>query len=860
MDIESISIMPYCHPDWAWNYYRAWHVKRYIRAFEIALDLMDEHDEFTWFIDTYTDQFRVLVENRPDLIERIKPQVAEGRMGISGGLFANPHPDRAGREAYIRNAVYGRRLFLAIFPDADLSAVTHEDVIIGHSQLPQVMTKLGFCYYQSTRSWEALKAKGVPAQFIWVGLDGSRLLTEYSTYAGLTPDLIPADFKENWDEARKPFVEKALQRREEGSSPNVRVLQGAGDDSLPLRDRTDRPGPYFEFIDEWRKREKIDLEFSTPARFAKKLVKRADLPECEGPLDLVGWSYWYGQNGKDSLWRLRLEAEKKLVQAEHAFLHWQRDDYPAEEMHALWLDALSTWSHATLWLWRPDYDQFLERIKRVIRRADELRRAVHRKVAKSVAPKQAGEPILFFNPLPWEREDATPIYHPFAEWEASGLELVDANGRPTEVQVHHDSLHHFPQDKLRECSGWAKIKVPASGFATYYLRAAQEPLGRPKEFIRWAQEIDGGCVHAVIDRGKIASLCSCDTGGESFGPVELIFEEIDEGWRHENSNRGELFGADTDSPPPPRWSTLHYGKVVGRTTFKSDEWGIVEDGPLCVRFASIGEIAGNRTECEILFYRDHPRVDFWIKMYVTNPTSGFFLASLGVPFEGRIHVDVPWGVEKRDMSREPFSMDIIERRDYPAFWGLSWADVSDGERGGAILTEEGQQGFRVRDGKLEHFLLKTIAPQNLRGQRWTTQCRTGLGFQNFKFAVFLHQGDWRAAKLYREVEKYRQPLQMANLPIKFNGSGPDSAQGLQVAPENVMVSGFYRDEESTILRVYENEGRQTNAVVTLPFEATDVKETDFIGRGFAGERRLEVSGRTISLPLRPWEIVQLEIA
>jgi len=52
MHVESISLMPYCHADWAWGYDRAWHERRYIRSFEIALDLMDEHPEFTWFIDT----------------------------------------------------------------------------------------------------------------------------------------------------------------------------------------------------------------------------------------------------------------------------------------------------------------------------------------------------------------------------------------------------------------------------------------------------------------------------------------------------------------------------------------------------------------------------------------------------------------------------------------------------------------------------------------------------------------------------------------------------------------------------------------------------------------------------------------
>ena len=84
MQVESISLMPYSHADWAWNYYRAWHVKRYIRAFEMALDLMDEHPDFTWFIDTYTDQFRVVLENRPDLVGGLD-LVEDGVFNVSLG-------------------------------------------------------------------------------------------------------------------------------------------------------------------------------------------------------------------------------------------------------------------------------------------------------------------------------------------------------------------------------------------------------------------------------------------------------------------------------------------------------------------------------------------------------------------------------------------------------------------------------------------------------------------------------------------------------------------------------------------------------------------------------------------------------
>ena len=87
MAVETIILCPYTHADWAWNFYRHWHAKRYIRATEIALDLMDEHPEFTWVIDTWTDQFRPVVENRPDLVERIRPRVAERRFGLNRYFF-----------------------------------------------------------------------------------------------------------------------------------------------------------------------------------------------------------------------------------------------------------------------------------------------------------------------------------------------------------------------------------------------------------------------------------------------------------------------------------------------------------------------------------------------------------------------------------------------------------------------------------------------------------------------------------------------------------------------------------------------------------------------------------------------------
>lgn len=858
MNVESISLMPYCHADWAWNYYRAWHVKRYIKSFEIALDLMDRNPDFTWFIDNYTDQFRVVVENRPDLVKRMKPYVSQGRFGISGGLYANPHPDRVGREGYIRNAVYGRRAFLKIFPDADLSALTHEDVIMGHSQLPQVLGKLGFTYYTASRSAQAMSAKKVPAQFVWVGLDGTRLLSERSHYGGLATNQVRPDFLQNWEEARKPFLQWAEGRAKEGSSPDLFIPQGAGDDSLPMRDSADQAGPYFEFVKEWNRRERIALEFSTPARFGRKLAKRKDLPEWRGPVDPVGWSYWYGGNGNYSLWPLRLVAEKKLTQLEGALAHLG-GAYPQTEVEGLWLDALSVWSHATLWLWAPDYEEFLVRIKGVIQKADSMLEDVRRSAATRIAPKPLGRPIVLFNPLPWARKETVEIYYPLDESGTQGIELVDSDGKAIPTQVYPDSFWAYPGNRLRECIVRARATTPASGYATCYLRQKAEPVNRTKPVAKWPKEIDASSVKAQVEGGRLISLAHQGVGRVLCESVDLLFEEIDEGGHERNQNLTHYFGDAADVAPAERWSHLHYGKVIARSFYRSRQWALAEDGLLALRMVSIGRTGGSECEWELTFYRDRPRVDARVRIYSTTPRSGFYLASVKLPFEGRIHADIPWGVEERDMAKEPFNMGILERMDFPAFCALSWADVSDGGAGVAILSEEGNQGFRIRDGRLEHFLLKTIAPENVRGRRWSNTYRTGLGPHEFRFAVLVHAGDWQKARLYREVEEYRQPIAARDYNILLRGKATDTVEGLALSPENVMLSGLYREGKATILRIYENEGRATKARIALPFRARAIRRTNMLGETERSSRKATLKDGTISLVLAPWEIVTLEL-
>ena len=861
MPVETVFLCPYTHADWAWNFYRAWHAKRYIRACEIALNLMDQHPDFTWFIDTWNDQLAPVVEHRPDLVERIAERVAEGRFGLAAGHYANPHPDRCGRETYIRNTLYGHRQFRELFPDAAFPAATHMDTIVGHSQLPQLLTKMGFSYYYGCRSRAAMDARGVPRQFLWRGLDGSAIACERAHY-GVGVQMAGVDIG-NWAEARQVLAREIAGAESQGTSPILSIRFGGGDDCLPLGDPT-RPIPLFEYLEAWRENETVEIRFATPASFGRELAARDDLPEWEGPLDCVGWSYWHAQVGGASLARWRQRADLVLCQAETASLHAQ-SPYAAPLFEALWADLLSTHSHATLWLWEPDYEHFLGRVQEVVRSADELLEEARQEVLDGLTPAADGTPVVLFNPLAFDRDEALTFTFPVDEAGWTGLALLDGGGEAVLCQFVQDGMHDFGRSPdgrryVRECRVTARVAVPACGYATVYVQ--QDNEAKTAALFELAPtSVVAGDLSADTRNGSLDAVALRGLGS-LVQRLDLAFEEIEEASTNARMSRAAtLTGPDVPAPDLPDKAfgghTMHYGPVIGRQSFRVEQWSVMEAGPLGARLFFRGSIADNPAELEAFVHADRPRIDCEARVYVVQPKSGYFLASVTPTFEGLLHVDVPFGVEPRVPVSEPYGVGIIERGEFESFWGFSWCDLSDGRRGVAILAEPGQQGYRYRDGRLEHFLLKTIAPDNLRGKRWTTKHRTGLGYQAFRFALVLHRGDWREAQLYREIERWRQPLVAREVLGRPDGSLPDAGRGLAVGPDNVMLSAFFQDYQDVVLRVYENEGRETRAEVELPGELPEAELIDLLGQPIDEGRAIQQDGRRLAFDVAPWEIVTL---
>ena len=863
MAIRTIYMCPYSHSDWAWVAHRRWHEKRYIRAFEIALDLMNKGTGFTWFIDSWHEQFEPIREYRPDLVEQMKKHVSEGKFGLGPGVFTNVEPTFCDGETYVRNVLYGQRKFKDLFPDAEFRILSHIDCIIGNTQSPQLAKKLGFEMIMMHRPGQVLKDKGIPRQFMWRGLDGTEMpvdsLQAYALF-GYNPHN-PASMTD--------YINDEISSSEaRGCGESLILLFGWDDDCLPLGE----PGSEYDLfsgIEEWNKNYEITLKLGIPDNFAKEMVKYADtLPLVEGNPDPVGCPYRTTENAHDNIIDLRFSCAIALTQAENTWLH-SGAAYPGDELLNLWEDLLSVYPHAVEWLWEPDAAQFRMNAESTKQAIERSRDAARRLTAERIKPEAHGRPVVFFNPSAFDREEACEFYFARDEAGPAGYMLVDGGGKQIPGQFFGDSFRGLGSDVKRmrcEYRVTARLKVPANGYTTAYIQGDNEAKDSAC-FELSPRHVTNGKLAIEMPNGSVGGVGLAGVG-ELLERIDIIFTEFEETMSPVDEHRmatltglfrpaaeDQVRNKDVDR----QVVALGTGVPSGSARFVADEWSLMESGPVVSRIYMTGTIAGNPTEVEMLVRGEDCRIDFEIKCYVIKPACGYFFANLKPAFAGKTHVDVPFGVEPRDLEAEPFGLEYDERGFFKTFWGLSWADYSDGARGVALLAAPGLIGFRTEDGCFEHLLLKTIAPQNVPGARWAHDERTGLGCERMRFSVFLHSGDWRASRVYREARKYREPISGEDVLFQLKGDRSDSQRGLTVQPENVSVSAFFEDRGTVILRVYENDGIGTTAKVILPFQIKQVEVADLLGNPIEDNRGIVRDSDGFDIQIESWEILTLRM-
>ena len=167
----------HAHIDSAWLWPVRETVRKCVRTFSSVLALMDADPDFV-FACSSAQQYAWVKEDQPELYERIRRRVAEGRFVPVGGMWLESDTNMPGSEALARQMIEGKLFFL------EELGVETRDVWLPDSfgytgSLPQIIRAAGSRWFLSQKlSWN--DTDRMPHHtFAWEGIDGSRVLAHF---------------------------------------------------------------------------------------------------------------------------------------------------------------------------------------------------------------------------------------------------------------------------------------------------------------------------------------------------------------------------------------------------------------------------------------------------------------------------------------------------------------------------------------------------------------------------------------------------------------------------------------------------------------------------------------------------------
>ncbi|MFP3714079.1 alpha-mannosidase [Puerhibacterium sp. TATVAM-FAB25] len=199
---HTVHAVGHAHIDSAWLWPVRETVRKCARTFSNVLSLMDS-DPDVRFACSSAQQYAWVQEHYPELFERIRKRVAEGRFVPVGGMWVESDTNMPGGEALARQLVAGKRYFIE-----ELGVEPHEvwlpDSFGYTAALPQLARLAGSENFLTQKiSWNDTNT--MPHHtFWWEGLDGSRVFTHFPPVDTYNSDLSATDLAR----AERQFAEK----------------------------------------------------------------------------------------------------------------------------------------------------------------------------------------------------------------------------------------------------------------------------------------------------------------------------------------------------------------------------------------------------------------------------------------------------------------------------------------------------------------------------------------------------------------------------------------------------------------------------------------------------------------------------
>lgn len=174
-----VSGIGHTHIDVAWKWTYAQTKEKVQRSFATVLVLMDKYPEYK-FMSSQPQLYQYLKEEAPDLYEKVKEKIREGRWEVEGGMWLEADCNLISGESMIRQFLHGKRFISEEF-GKESKILWLPDVFGYSAAMPQILKKCGIeAFFTSKISWN--ESNQIPYDtFYWQGIDGTEVFAYFAT-------------------------------------------------------------------------------------------------------------------------------------------------------------------------------------------------------------------------------------------------------------------------------------------------------------------------------------------------------------------------------------------------------------------------------------------------------------------------------------------------------------------------------------------------------------------------------------------------------------------------------------------------------------------------------------------------------
>ena len=785
------------------------------RSFHTVLRLMEEFPDYH-FTQSQPQLYDFVRQDYPELFAAIKERVTEGRWEPIGGMWVEADCNLTGAESLARQFLLGRTFFREHFGSGAESRVLWLPDVFGYAwALPQLIKQAGLEYFFTIKiGWSQYNRMPYDT-FWWQGLDGTRVLTHFST----TPDAggygtstynaeaTPAQVIGTWTN----FQQKELHH-------NLLMAFGYGDGGGgPTREMLEniREMAAFPATPRLCQMDVEDLFSAIEAKAARHL------PTWNGELYLELHRGTYTTQSRTK--RANRKSEFRLHDAEFlaslAAVLDSNYEYPVATLRHAWElvclnqfhDIIPGSSIGSVYVESQKQHAEVQQTAQAVQ--DAALSAIAGRLSGPSGPESI-QSLVVVNPTSFVRDD-------LAFWPgqlAEGRALQHADGTQVPVQPTTDgtwiapgALPPFSVTPLTEVDA---AEPQAEGELT------ATPTLLENTFLR-VELNEAGDITRIYDKVDQRDVLPPDAIANQF----QAFEDR-----------------------PLQWDAWDVDIFFEDKMWKSDpanSVNVIESGPLRATLEIRRRILHSDYVQRISLHYNSPRLDFdttidWHERHI--------LLKVAFPVDVLSNVatyEIQWGNVQRATHRNT-------SWDWARFetCAQKWVDLSEGDYGVSLLNDC-KYGHDIRDNSPRGGVMRISL---LRGTTMPDP-EADQGQHRFAYSLLPHAGSWGETTI-AQAYALNDPLIVVRHASQASALQP--IRLLSAEPANIVVETIKGAEDGNglIVRLYESQRRRSQVRLHLGFKLGSAWRANLLEEN---QDALTSDGNTLSLSVRPYEIVTLRL-